>query len=79
MAKLSLKLLISTLRRSGVDEDYRIVLRRHYPNLSIKDALTIAWPRCPMCGSMLIQKMASSRLVCAGCGREFELREVNEG
>ncbi len=38
--------------------------------------IALAWPRCPSCNSPLIQKFASKRLVCTGCGKEFELCEV---
>jgi len=38
--------------------------------------LTALWPRCPGCGAPLLQKLASRRLACPLCGKEFELDEV---
>jgi len=38
--------------------------------------LTAFWPRCPSCGAPLLQKLASRRLTCPFCGKEFELLEV---
>jgi rubrerythrin len=38
--------------------------------------LTALWPRCPGCGAPLLQKLASRRLACPLCGKEFELEEV---
>ena len=69
--------IIPPLRLNGACRGYLTVLGRYYPGLSISDALAVAWPRCPICGSPLVQKMASSRLICTGCGKEFELREVD--
>jgi len=38
--------------------------------------IKFAWPRCPICGGLLVQKFASSNLVCVGCKREYKLIEV---
>jgi len=31
---------------------------------------------CSVCNGIVSQKMASNRLVCLGCNREFELKQV---
>ena len=40
----------------------------------------IAWLPivCPRCSSVISQKVASKRLICLGCGREFALTEVSQ-
>jgi len=40
----------------------------------------IAWLPivCPRCSSVISQKVASQRLICLGCGREFALTEVSQ-
>jgi len=40
--------------------------------------IPLVWPRCPHCNEPLIQKFASSRLICVGCGKEFEVVEVRK-
>ena len=51
---------------------------KYFFNLPIGKALLLAMPRCPACGGLLIQKFASSNLICAKCGREYELKEVTK-
>ena len=54
------------------------VKNKFYPKLSMTQALKLLMPRCPACGGLLVQKFASSHLVCSKCGREYELNEVSK-
>jgi len=41
--------------------------------VDVKDIIALAWPRCPACNAPLVNKFASSNLVCAKCKTEFRL------
>jgi uncharacterized protein (DUF983 family) len=47
-----------------------------YSRINVKDLISIAWPRCPACGSVLVNKFASKNLVCVKCKAEYEVRYV---
>jgi predicted amidophosphoribosyltransferase len=60
---------------SDLYEALRLVRDRSMPGVSLWRVAAM-WPRCPGCGAPLLQKLASHRLVCPLCGKEFELLEV---
>jgi predicted amidophosphoribosyltransferase len=67
---------LRTLRVPGdLHEVLRLVRDRSMPGAPLW-RLTAMWPRCPGCGAPLLQKLASRRLACPLCGKEFELEEV---
>jgi hypothetical protein len=41
--------------------------------VDVKDIIALAWPRCPACNAPLVNKFASSNLVCVRCKTEFRL------
>jgi len=47
-------------------------------DVSENPAKVFGWlpPTCPYCHSPLSGKLASDRLICLQCGREFNLKEV---
>jgi len=69
---------LRTLRvPSDLYEALRLVRDRSMPKLALWRVAAF-WPRCPSCGAPLLQKLASRRLACPLCGKEFELDEVVE-
>lgn len=52
-------------------------IREALQELSYSEILVLFYPRCPVCASPLIQKMASGRLYCVHCGREYTLKEIS--
>jgi uncharacterized protein (DUF983 family) len=46
-----------------------------YSRVNVKDVIVMAWPRCPKCGGPLVQKFASTNLICARCRAEYKLAE----
>ncbi len=47
-----------------------------YSRINVKDLIALAWPRCPACGGVLVQKFASKNLLCVNCKTEYELKHV---
>ena len=67
---------LRTLRvPSDLHAALKLVRDRSMPKVSLWRVAAF-WPRCPSCGAPLLQKLASRRLACPLCGKEFELEEV---
>jgi len=47
-----------------------------YSRINVKDVIALAWPRCPRCGGVLVQKFASQNLMCVRCRAVYELKHV---
>jgi len=65
---------ISEESRHVIDEVARDSV---YSRINVKDLIALAWPRCPQCGGVLVQKFASRNLTCVRCKAEYELRHVS--
>jgi uncharacterized protein (DUF983 family) len=66
-------LKISDESRRVIDE---VMTDAVYSRINVKDVISMAWPRCPRCGGVLVQKFASRNLTCVRCRAEYELRHV---
>jgi uncharacterized protein (DUF983 family) len=45
--------------------------------VKMKDVIALAWPRCPKCGGPVVQKFASTNLICVRCRTEYKLAEAH--
>ena len=66
-------LKISPESRAVIDEVMQNSVWRY---VDLKDVIALAWPRCPDCDGVLVQKYASKNVVCVKCHKEYELRHV---
>ena len=64
-------LKISPESRSVLEE---VMSDAVYSRINVKDVIAMAWPRCPKCGGVLVQKFASRNLICVKCRTEYVLR-----
>jgi len=63
-------LKISDESRRVIDE---VMTDAVYSRINVKDIIAAAWPRCPKCGSPLVQKFASQHLICVRCRTTYAL------
>ena len=66
-------LKISDESRRVIDE---VMTDAVYSRINVKDVISIAWPRCPRCGSPLVQKLASQNLICVRCRAVYRLEHA---
>jgi len=66
-------LKVSPESRAVVDE---VASNSVWCYVDLKDVIALAWPRCPKCGAPLVNKFASTNLVCVKCHAEYRLEHV---
>lgn len=66
-------LKISDEARRVIDE---VMTDAVYSRINVKDVIAMAWPRCPKCGSPLVQKFASQGIICVRCRAAYRLEHA---